>query len=371
MSNQQFNLTEQMVAARENTVSFPCSLKDISPKGRDVIEIKGRRVPITPEAFKDLLKISGVTNAMVQHLNQTLSNEAGFQLIQVLNKALDKNGNFKVALIVDKSTQQIIRVALPADQTTPVPAGAIETMLSELTSDGKVKLGQTLITDGGTKVSFNLTWNVDIPLKMPGENISFGKQITWDMFGDVLSQDLIERLICKNGMTEIVPGGTPTILNTSSDPSDWYHALYTNLQNPNQEVLDHYEKKVLEAMQTALSVYEYNKIKGHAIALWRDDIEKIIRHIGDDRDWKIKYQNVGIDLEKTTSAQLRNCPTPVNAWDAINMLTDLASHNYNTIVTAHTKKATQRLAGQLLNSTWDENSWVSMVPKFGNVSKLK
>lgn len=362
---------QEMQAARENTTSFPCALRDIVPKTKESIEVKGRTIPITNAAFKDLLKISGITNAMLMHLNDTINPQAGFQLVQMLNRAIDKSGGMKVSLIVDKVLQQVVRISLNTDQTAPVPAGAIEELLRELTASNSIVMSQTLITDSGTKVSFNLKWDVNIPLKMPGENISFGKQITWDMFGDVTAVDLIERLICTNGMTGIVPGNNPDILNKESDPSSWYHALYTNLQNPNKKVLDHYEKRVLEAMQTALSVYEFNKIKGHALAIWKDDVEKIIRHIGDDREWKIKYQNQGINLEKATSAQLRNCPTPVNAWDAINMLTDLSSHTYSSLVSASAKKQTQKLAGQILNSNFDENSWVTNVPKFGNVSKLK
>lgn len=361
---------EEMQAARENTSTFPCSLKDLVPKGKNSIEVKGKLIPISDSAFKDLLKISGITNSMLMHLNEVLNPNAGFQLIQTLNRAIDKNGNTKVHLVVDKNEQVVKRLSLNLDQTAPVPAGAIEAMLRELTNSDDIELTQTLITDSGTKVSFNLKWDVEIPLKMPGETISFGKQVTWDMFGDISAVDLIERLVCVNGMTAIVPGAHPEILNAESDPSAWYQVLYNGLKNPNQKVLKHYEAKVLEAMQTALSVYEFNKIKGHALAIWRDDVDRILRHLGDDREWKLKYKNYAIDLDKATSAQLRNCPTPINAWDAVNMLTDLASHTYNTPVSATSKKITQRLAGQLLNSTWDENSWVSSTPKFGKVSKI-
>jgi hypothetical protein len=363
---------QDMQAARSNTSSFPCSLKDIIPKNKEYTEIRGKQIPIAKSAFTDLLKIAGITNAMLMHLNETINPQAGFQLVQMLNKAIDKTGNTKVHLIVDKEKQEVVRIgSLNADQTAAVPAGAIEELLRELTNTDKIKLNQTLITDSGTKVSFNLSWDVNIPLKMPGENISFGKQITWDMFGDITSVDMIERLICTNGLTGIVPGNKPDILNAESDPSSWYNALYMGLQNPNAKVIKHYESKVREAMQTALSAYEFNKIKGLALTIWKDDVEKIIRHIGDDKDWKLKYEQKGINLEKTTSAQLRNCPTPVNAWDAINMLTDLASHTYTTPVSASSKKLTQRMAGQILNSTFDENSWIDNVPKFGNVSKLK
>lgn len=359
------NLFDEMAAQRENTVMYPIKLTELEPVNKETIKIGGRPIPITPSAFKDLLKISGITNAMLQHLNETINPNAGFLLIKELNKAIGIKKATVISLVIDKVEQKVVRIALDLSQSsTPVSVGAIEQMLTSLQSTKKIEIPQTLITDNGTKVSFNVRYDVEIPLKMPGETISYGKQITWDMFGDVTAQDLIERLVCRNGMTAILPGGTPIILNTESDPSAWYNTLYKDLLNPNKKLIDHYESKALEAMQTALSVYEFNRIKGYALNIWKDDIEKIIRYLGDDKEWKIQYDNRGIDLEKATAGQLRNCPTPVNAWDAINMLTDLASHSYTTIVSAHSKKATQKMAGQLLNSKWDETTWISNTPQF-------
>lgn len=364
---------EEMQAARENTVSHTVNLKDLVPKTKEAIEIGGKLIPISPSAFKDLLKISGITNAMLVHLNDTINPNAGFLLIKELTKAIGAKGSKqRITLVIDKVEQKVIRIAFDiGGDSVPVSPGAIENLLRELTNTNKVELTQTLITDSGTKVSFNVKWDVEIPLKMPGETISYGKQITWDMFADVTAVDMIERQVCLNGMTAIVPGNHEIKLNSESDPSAWYNTLYKELLNPNKKVLDHYESKALNAMQTALSVYEFNKIKAHALNIWRDDVEKIIRHIGDDREWKAQYQNKGIDLEKATAGQLRNCPTPVNAWDAINMLTDLASHTYTTMVSPSSKKATQKLAGQILNSNFDENSWITNVPNFGKVSKIK
>ena len=366
------NFIQEMQEARSQTVSFLIDLKDVTPKSRESIEVKGKTIPITHQAFKDLLKIAGITNQMLVHLNDTLNPNAGFILIKELTKAIaGKGGRQKVNLIINKEDQIVARIAfdISGDQA-PIAPGAIEELMKELTSNKKIDCTQTLITDNGTKVSFNVRYNVEIPLKMPGETICFGKQISWDMFGPLELFDLIERQICRNGMTAIEPAKHGVQLTAGSDPSEWYNTLYKDLMSPNKKIIDRYETKALEAMQTSLSVYEFNKIKGHVLAIWRDDIDRIVRALGDDRDWKIKYENKGIDLEKVKSSQLRNCPTPVNAWDAINLLTDLASHQYNTPVSATSKKLTQKMAGQLLNSNWDENSWMDNLPKFDLKRKI-
>lgn len=226
----------------------------------------------------------------------------------------------------------------------------------------KLNVRDTFITDGGTKVTFNLRWDVKIPLMMPNEDIVLGKQITWDLLGDTVMSDFVERLICTNGMTGIVPRNGQ-VLNSDNTPSDWYDLIFNQLTNPNKETIKEYEANVLRAMQANLSVLEFNTIKGHVMAHWKDDADKILRYIGDER-WKTEYKNKAIDLEKLTAGQLRNCPTPVNAWDAVNLLTDLASHQYNAPVSHSVKKETQRMAGKLIRKTWDDDVQMLDVPKF-------
>lgn len=357
---------EQINEARSSSSSYTLELEKVKPISKELLEVNGNKIPITHTAFKDLLKIAGITNQMLIHLNDTINPNAGFALIKELTKAIGSRKNSKITLVIDKAEAKVSRIALNTGDSfgAPISADSIESLIKDLSSNDKINLTQTLITDNGTKVTFNLMYAVEIPLKIPGENISFGKQITWDMFSDLELVDMIERLVCTNGMTSIEPGSSPIKLNSSNDSTEFYNSIYNSMANPNNRAIDHYESKVLEAMQTNLSVYEFNKLKAYTVNHWRDDIDRIIRAIGDDKDWKIKYQNKGIDLEKINSSQLRNCPTPVNAWDAINLLTDLASHTYNTPVMAHIKKSTQKMAGKLLNSNWDENGWIDNLPIF-------
>lgn len=360
-----FNFINEMQEARKNTLSYVCKLSEIAPINKSEIKIKGKTIPLSPTGFKDLLNIAGITNQMLQHLNETINPKAGFQLISAIAKSIVNKSDVLITIVFDTDKKSVVRLARDySEGAAPIPGHAIENLLASLISDEKINLQQTFITDNGTKIAFNVIYDVTIPLTMPGEEICYGKQLTWDIFSDLSIVDMVERQVCTNGMTGIVPGDAPIKLNSLSDPSEWYKNVYDSLKHPNSESVKHYERKVLNSMQTPLSVYEFNKIKGHVMSIWRDDMERIIRHLGDDRDWKIKYEQKGLNLEKMTSGQLRNCPTPVNSWDAINLLTDLASHTYNSPVSATSKRVTQKMAGQLLNSNWDENSWVDQVPKF-------
>lgn len=353
-------------SALENTKSFTVPMEQIKVRSRSEFEVKGNLIPVTDTAFKDLLKLVGLTQKTVAHINDSIHKSAGFMLVKELMKAMSSKKGTNVSLLVDVNSRKVNRICLEGQSTganQAISPTAIEDLINyACEKSDRIRLTDTFITDGGTKVTFNLKWDVAIPLSIKGEDVKFGKQITWDLLGDTLISDFAERLICTNGMTGIVPT-RPKPLDAGTTPDEWYQLLFKDLVNPNKDRIKDYEDKVFEAMQTNLSVYEFNTIKGHLINSWRDDAARIVRYMGDER-WRNDYKNRAIDLDKATAGQLRNCPTPVNAWDAINCMTDLASHTYNSKVSDHTKKATQKLAGRFLNKTWDENQQLLNVPSY-------
>lgn len=353
----------------QETRSMTVPMSKIRVKSRRELELDGKTLPMSETAFKDLLKIVGLTNKTVNHLNENLAQNAGFAIVKELMKAIAQTkGN--ISLVINKEDREIKRICNEGDlsgSASSIPAGTIQDMINyALDKSDRVKLTNTFISDGGTKVAFNLKYDDAIPIIMPGEEIAFGKQIVWDLLGPTSISDFVERQICTNGMTGIVPAKAQFLDNTTT-PSEWYKQLYADLVNPSKEKIMHYQDRVQEAANANLSVYEYNQIKSHLINNWAGDGGRITRYLGDE-SWKADYLNKGIQLDKLTAGQLRNCPTPVNSWDAVNCLTDMASHNYTTNVSDRVKRDTQSLAGKLLNKTWDANQQIFNTPSY-KVSK--
>jgi len=356
----------EIQSALEQTKSFTVPMTEIKVISRRVFEVKGNRIPISATAFKDLLRLVGLTQKTVTHINQQLQSQVGFALIKELMKAMSTKKGMNVSLLIDLESKEVKRVCLEGESTgsnSAITPSAIEDLINYACDQSEhVKLADTFISDGGTKVSFNLRWDVPIALKMRGEDIKYGKQIVWDLISDTTVADFVEREVCTNGMTGIIPGVGQT-LDSTTTPSEWYQLLFKDIVNPNSGLIRSYEHKVLDAMQTNLSVYEFNAIKSRLTEGWRDDTPRIVKYLGNE-DWKLDYANRAIDLEKLSAGQLKNCPTPVNAWTAINCMTDLASHTYTSSVPDRVRKSTQKFAGQLLNKTWDENQQIDRVPKY-------
>lgn len=351
----------------QNTKKITTPISSIKIVKERTFEIEGKNFPVEKSAYDDLLKIVGMSNKTVGHINDTITEGAGFAVVKELMKAISHRKGTKVTLLVSTDTASIARIALEGEAEgahgSVAPAVIQELINFAIEKNPRVHLKDTLVMDAGTKIAFNLMYDKAFPLAMPKEDISLGKQIIWDLLGPTQIGDFAERLICTNGMTGIRPGNFQNLDGTSTS-GDWYKTLYDSIINPNAELIKKYEDLVYKAMQTSLSVYEYNQIKAKLMTTWYSDAEKIMGYLGNE-SWKTTYiQQHNIELDKLSAAQMHNCPTNVNAWDAINAVTDLASHTYKTPVSHRQIKDAQNFAGKLLNKNWDANSWMVATPNF-------
>jgi hypothetical protein len=358
-------IQEQLKNIRTSTVKA----SDIKIKSDETLIVGGSVVPMAKSCLEDILKIVGINRKTVNHLNDTMDDGAsGYALIQMIMKHLATKANMKLKLVVDLTTQKIIRIADEGTLVNAISLDSFEKLMDLIGKDSdKIVFLDPVSMDGGTKVSVQVKWDQTIPLTFKGEDIALGKQFTYDMFGSMTVEDLVERQICTNGMTGIVPAYA-TELTSNTDPAEWYKQIIQGLRNPNQDFIKHYEKLLLAAKQSNLSVSEYNMVKFNMLN-WKNDAEIIRKYLGDE-NWKFDYENRGIDLTTLTKNQLANCPTPVNKWDAINLMTDLSSHVYQSHVDGRTMRETQKLAGKFLRRPADEDRLVYNVPTYRNRAVL-
>jgi len=359
---------QQLREARKTVSALPVPANSLKIISRSSMEVSGKRVKITKEAFKDILSFAGLANRTVEHINRSLVDGGGFALVKQLMKAIGSKRGEKVVLYIDESNLTVERV-VPESQAAAGESGhsISATALGDLVGDvieknnGLVRLTNTSVSHGGTKAQFNLVVDNPTSIGMKGEDISFGKTFTWDAFNVTKVEDFINRLVCENGMTALI-GTKTSYMSAGTDPAEWYQELYRDLFVPQQEKIERYAERVAVAKKTALSALEYGRIKHLLQTTFPEDDARITRYLGNE-DWKLQYAKAGTVLESLTVPQLRNCPTSVNAWQAINCMTDMASHTYASRTTPARKHAVQKEAGRLLGSEWDSHSWVLNTPK--------
>lgn len=360
---------EELKQIQENLRSvkaFVLPVNTIKPVREDLFMISGQRVAVSATAFKDLLNLVGLTRKTVDHLNDVIAEDAGFSLMAHLIKALTEKQGLIIKALINVDTKEIVRISANNGSDVTISPETFQSLMGYLTDNDNITVKDVSVTDSGTKTSITLLWDKDIPLAMKGEDISYGSRLTWDMFGDIDITELVERLKCRNGMTHFIESGTHRHLTPESSPTEWYNYIVKTIKEPDPKVIKEYESNVFKAIQTNMSVNEYNVIRAHALEVYKDDAPIITKYLGDER-WASEYEKRGIDLTKLSKEQLKNCPTPVNKWDGINLLTDLASHEYVTKVGKTARILTQKLAGKLLKRRADEDAMVLNTPKFNRV----
>lgn len=348
--------------ALQSVATFNIKVDAIKIISTDRLEVNGQPVKMNRQAFKDLVKMCGLSQKVVTQLNQTLKAGVGYNLIKEMIKALGKQSGRKLSLLICQEAKEVKRIAPEGALNVAINPETVDELVSyTLEKNNRIKLTDTFIDNGGTTVSFNLVYDSPLTTAFPNEEISLGKQVVWDMFNPTQIYDMVERLICTNGMVGVVPGDSYS-LDNSSTPSEWYTKMYHELSNPSKDLINRYEQGMLNARQNNLSVFEFNEIKD-ALKSFDADQDKVMRYLGDER-WKKEYEKRAINLDTLTHAQQKNCPTPINAWDGINALTDLASHTYNSVVPDRVRRGLQRKAARFLNGVWDETQQMLSVPRF-------
>lgn len=335
---------------------------DIRIKSSNKISVSGMELEMSNQSFKDLLKFAGLNNKTIKNFNQNFKEGTGYNILSELTKRVAENGNSKLSLYVGDNLI-VERIARSGDNKNPITPEGFAGLLDIANNNNNLEIRNTFVENGGTKIGVNLIHPDHISLKFAGENISLGKRLDWDMFEGLTVSDLAYRLVCSNGMTRIEPMGAVNI--KSANPSQIYKDLFADFNNESrkEKLIYAYEKGVINAMTENLSVREYENII-NVISPWMEKDEMLINKFIGDEMWKLDYSNRNIDLEKLTSSQKANCPTPINAWDAINMLTNLSSHDYRSNVSASAKNTAQGMAGKLLRGTWDMRFQVSNLPTY-------
>ena len=338
----------------ENLEILKVNSNNVKLTGDEYITIGAMPVKINNQAKQDLIKLSTLTKSSINKMNNKINGRGGYK---VLNEII-RRSNDKLNLIVNKVDMTVERIST---KSPDVSYTAFEEIIDHIVQKNDVGVSSHHILNHGTTNIISLTNDNPFEVGLVGENISVGKSIKWDMVEGISTQDHILRQICTNGMIGQQEGKVNNLNNMSIDAL--YNALLKDITVVEKSQLNHYERMVTCAMTTNLSVNEFNKIWKFLNSNYNADDHIIKNYIGTDQ-WKGEYIDRGIDIENLTIEQLKNCPSPVNTYDAINCLTDLASHTYKSDVSDNVKYKAQLMAHKKLYGTYDTLAYVPNLPKF-------
>jgi len=339
--------------------------KDLKLKSRRMMTINGRNISLSSSACADLVKLLGLTDKVATSLDIIMTDGNVVDgLMNLLIQALGKTSTeFMLVFDENKCVQRICSHAEFTKLTSRVAQGTMKSIMEGLMNEyPDLELVDVHTTNGGTTTTFNIIDSKSMEIGIRGEDINFGKQIVWDFIDPTTCSDYVNRMVCMNGMTRFLVQGPTKYLTNQTDPQTWFKEIYGSLVGGTESKLDTYKRNVLNSMTNNLSVREWETI--HEIASSRFKTEsaskKIIAALGD-ASWKTDYLNTGLNLDTLTAAKKANCPTPINSWDGVNLLTNLATHETTY---GPDKNKTMAYAGKLLTSAWDAAGHIFNTPRY-------
>lgn len=348
----------------EPKTAIELPLKDLTLVDERRLMYMGRNLVLSHQAYKNLIEVVGLDEKIVSKLNERLTENRDGGLI-ILNHLIQKinEDNNSVILVIESAT--ITRIVDPVKKGLAIPAQTIVELLEYAISNSEyLELKEVVLSKDGTTASINVIDNRKVIIQIPGEDIQVGFTVEWDLFGPTIFRDYAIRQVCSNGMVGPVDKDFRWFdRNTSCET--WQKAMMDDGRY--SRMVAKYEQAVIKACQSLLSLKELESVSETVELYYKDNNSIVLDHIKTPMDLiELDYKRNGIETELLTVKQKANCPTPVCAWDAVNLLTYLASHPDEVVGgnNQYTNQEVKKIAGKLLFSTRDSDNWVENTPHY-------
>lgn len=333
-------------------------MKDIRIMDKNRILVFGEEALMQESAYRKLLKSLSQSQAGLDVFD-TINKGAG---LTAVNEVL-KKGKLHYTMAFDG--REVTRIGTTDSMQRALNGEQFYNIMEQITETRNDIEIAGIFTDYdglGATIQIMNSMEKDHPL-MSGETIKQGFSIDFDRFSGISIQAFVRRLVCTNGAM-MRQDRARRMLDLTQDPSVWYDQLFN--ETTNKAVVDRYWDAVVAAGGTQMSVRELNQLNSFLFTNFSKDTDKFGPLLND--DWRLQYTANGHNLNEYDASKLAQCPTPINKWEAINVLTDVVSHNTKSVVDDRTRTKGMMLAGNLLEPKdgHDSRLWLLNIPSFSN-----
>lgn len=363
LSQTAFDATKAQIISNE-LIRKECNISEFQIVNDSTIEIAGKQLPITPLAFKRVLRRMRIPHAFARRFEQGYGADGLKQLIQMVKMAKSNKNDQKVTLVLDPNKGKIVDI-LPkgyASISNEAFIGFAEGYID------KYDLQPTHFgSDGNGGASINCTSQNSI-LRIPGmDNEIFQTGVTFSnsVANGLQVQPFMTRLVCANGMS-----------STAFSENYGLHSLDTkSVEQFNEHMLQMattgfqpvgMADQIKKAANTDASLFELQRA---ASAIMNTD-EKITYEYAQKfapiERAKKAYDMVGADTSKFTNAQLKNAKAGISVWDVVNGMTNFASNDTKYGVDQYAANSLMVTAGNILmKKKYDTEDMVLVNPFAG------
>ena len=324
------------------------AIRDINLIDDKTIEFQGKRLEITTDAFKGLMKIIGMSQTFAKKFETLFNPETKAKFINTMKNAMASQLN-EITIILSPTTKKIVGFSKRATDL--------------ISHERFINLADRLVDQHGFEIA---NWGVDgnagsVTINAFNPKASFGVHgLNDEVFtagitmknsplGGIQVMPYVNRLWCANGCTTAMASEAYSLANLSADSMEKFFEHMKQLRQ-NNFIPSGFQNRVKEAVETPASMRElawaHNQIK---------------RHVGDKADNWIPLQenesayakaNIGIIDPKSAKSNQ-------SIWSVVNGMTHVATHAPDLFaMNMQDKDSTELMiqAGNLLGRDWNFKS---------------
>ena len=310
------------------------AVRDIDLVDDTTIEYNGKRLEITKEAFKSLMKLIGMSATFAKKFESLFNAETKAKFVNQMKNAMAAQLN-EITIILSPTTKKVVGFSKQATDL--------------ISHDRFLNLTDQIIDQHGFEVT---NWGIDLgSLGLSDEVFTAGLTMKNSPFGGIQVMPYVNRMWCANGLTTGLASETYSLNNLNPESMENFHSHMQNLRK-NGFVPTDFANTVKLASETPASLWEMERAHGIVKRAAGDSADSWIP-LNDNR---AAYTKMNMNPTDFSSAQKKNARTDQSIWSLVNGVTHCATHAPENLVFNMTDRESTEMmvqAGNILGKNFD------------------
>ena len=328
------------------------AVRDINLIDDSTIEFQGKRLEITKDAFKSLMKLIGMSATFAKKFESLFNAETKAKFVNQMKNAMAAQLN-EVTIVLSPQTKRVVGFTKKAtdiishERFINLADQVIDQHGFEVTNWGTDAANGTVIINAfNPKAQFDLAG-----LGLSDEVFTAGLTMKNSPFGGIQVMPYVNRMWCTNGLTTGLANETYSLANLNPESMENFHQHMSQLRK-NGFVPTDFANTVKMATETPASLWEMERAHSIVKRVAGDGADSWIP-LNDNRG---AYTKMNMNPADFTSAQKKNARTDQSIWSLVNGVTHCATHAPENIAFNMTDRESTEMmvqAGNILGKQFD------------------
>jgi hypothetical protein len=315
-------LNRQAETRNSQSIRKTVSVREINLINDTTIEYQGKRLAITKDAFKSLMKLIGMSATFAKKFESLFNAETKAKFVNQMKNAMAAQLN-EITIILSPATKKV--VGFSKEATDMISHERFINLTNQIIDQNGFEVTNwgTDADKGSVTVNvFNPSAQFDLAeLGLSNEVFTAGLTLKNSPFGGIQVMPYVNRLWCSNGLSTAMGQDSYSLNNLNPESMENFHQHMKQLRQ-NGYIPTNFANTVKLATETPASLWEMER--AHSI------IKPMTGASADSwiplNDNRAAYTKMGQNPEEFTAAQKKNARTDQSMWSLVNGITHVATH---------------------------------------------